>query len=104
MHSDFTQSESISLMIPSPSVASSNPAPSQMNVESTTMSAQFTILISIIRCGIDAVSAARRKSILITKTSSTSNLPLNYIFAVRVAHAAYKPSSLISEFITFQES
>jgi hypothetical protein len=74
-----------------------------MGVESaTTTSAQLTTVAPIFRRSINTASTARRKSILITKTPLS--LPLDYVFAVRVTHTAFKPSSPISEFTTFQES
>jgi hypothetical protein len=103
MRSDSTQSESAPITIPSSSVAPPTPAPSQVGVQSAVAtSAQLTTVAPTFRRSIDAASAARRKSILTAKTPSS--LSLDYVFAVRVAHAAFKPSSPISEFTTFQES
>jgi hypothetical protein len=99
MHGDSTRSESALLTIPPPPIVSLTPASSQIDIKSTTTSVQLTIVVSIFHRGINAASAVRRKSILIIKIPL--NLFIDYVFAVRVIHVAFKLSSPISEFTIF---
>jgi hypothetical protein len=78
------------------------PAPTALQTETApapSTSAQVAPLASLFRRGLDAASLGRKKFIPTAKTTSTPLI--NYVFAIRVAYAKYKPSSPISRFTNF---